>query len=236
MTSGKTIASLGWKGLAFAAGAAAFLGLMMSAPAMAAGTQGYALFGSYDTNEFENDNIVRLVDPLGCGNGAILNVACHGETELCAMIYVFDNDQEMGECCGCPMTPNELQVYSVTDNLADNWALASGPSGSGVVVIGVGVPQNSNYTCSTNSGRTNPACNFGCDPTQGFQPASTIFGSISGAQQIGTKRNLTELPLFNNGVGDPVDDAYLVNECGVLVANGSGSGYCTCPTEPDSEP
>src|SRR5271155_5784404 len=22
--------------------------------------------------------------------------------QVCAMIYVFDNDQEMGECCGCP--------------------------------------------------------------------------------------------------------------------------------------
>ena len=229
MTSGKKTASLGWKGLAFAVGAAAFLGLTMKAPAMAAGTQGYSEFGNYDTDDFAHDNILRLVDPTGCGNGSILNVSCHGETELCAMIYVFDTDQEMGECCGCPMSPNELQSYSVEDDLTDNWALAAGPSGSGVVVVNVALPQNSNATCTISDGKTNPACNFGCDPTEGYQSASTVFGSVSGAQVIGATTSMTEVPLFNQGQGDAVNDAYLVSECGLIVGNGSGSGFCTCP-------
>ena len=230
MTSGKTTASLGWKGWVLAAGAAALLSLAAKAPARAAGTQGYQLFGIFDTENFDHDNILRIVDPTGCGNGGILNVACHGETELCAMIYVFDNDQEMGECCGCPMTPNELQEYSVADDLTDNWALRGGASGSGVVVVGVALPQNTNGTCTINSGHTNPACNGGCDPTEGFISASTIFGSITGPQTIGPETSLTELALFNQGAGNAVDDAYLVSECGLIVANGSGSGFCDCPS------
>ena len=132
------------------------------------------------------------------------------------------------------MTPNELQAYSVENDLTDNWALAGGPSGRGVIVIGVGLPQNSNGTCNAtnNFGRSNPACNSGCDPTQGFQPASTIFGSISGVQEIGNT-SMTEIPLFNNGQGDAVNNSYLVNLCGLIVGNGSGSGFCHCPTEPD---
>jgi len=28
-----------------------------------------------------------------------------GVSDLCAMIYVFDNDQQLSECCGCLVTP-----------------------------------------------------------------------------------------------------------------------------------
>jgi len=33
---------------------------------------------------------------------------------LCAMIYVFDNDQQLTECCGCVETHNGLRTLSVS--------------------------------------------------------------------------------------------------------------------------
>src|SRR5271166_7025576 len=39
---------------------------------------------------------------------------------LCAMIYVFDNDQQMDECCGCLTTPDGLRTLSVTKDLTSN--------------------------------------------------------------------------------------------------------------------
>jgi hypothetical protein len=39
---------------------------------------------------------------------------------LCAMIYVFDNDQQMSECCGCVTTPDGLRTLSVGTDLTSN--------------------------------------------------------------------------------------------------------------------
>src|ERR1700684_886632 len=39
---------------------------------------------------------------------------------LCAMIYVFEPDQQMAECCGCLITPDGLLTLSVRRNLTNN--------------------------------------------------------------------------------------------------------------------
>ena len=36
---------------------------------------------------------------------------------LCAMVYVFDADQQLSECCGCVETHNGLRTISVRSNL-----------------------------------------------------------------------------------------------------------------------
>ena len=41
------------------------------------------------------------------------NLAGAKEQEVCAMIYVFDDDEEMGECCGCPRARRSLATFSV---------------------------------------------------------------------------------------------------------------------------
>ncbi len=59
------------------------------------------------------DNILRLVNPDGSANSLLGG----GEQPVCAMIYVFDDDEEMGECCGCPLTPGQLGTFSVGASL-----------------------------------------------------------------------------------------------------------------------
>ena len=54
------------------------------------------------------DGTVRVTNP-GTSNG-----------NLCAMVYVFDNDQQMSECCGCITTPDGLRTFSVLKNLTGN--------------------------------------------------------------------------------------------------------------------
>lgn len=39
---------------------------------------------------------------------------------VCANLYVFDTNQEMTECCSCPITANGLLTLSVGRNLAGN--------------------------------------------------------------------------------------------------------------------
>src|SRR5580704_6629129 len=46
-------------------------------------------------NGGNGDNILRLINPNGNANPSFGPIG-----EVCAMIYVLDDDQEMGECCG----------------------------------------------------------------------------------------------------------------------------------------
>src|ERR1019366_9464137 len=71
------------------------------------------------------DNIIRLINPNGSANPHIGGLS----QPVCAMIYVFDDDEEMGECCGCPLTSAQLATFSVESNLTSNWALRGGTEG-----------------------------------------------------------------------------------------------------------
>src|SRR5271157_4584857 len=51
------------------------------------------------------------------------------ETNLCANIYVFNNDEEMEECCSCAVTPNGYLDLDVNNDLTSN-PLGGGPKPS----------------------------------------------------------------------------------------------------------
>ena len=59
--------------------------------------------------------------PLDSGTIRVINPGLTGsprsadEGTLCANIYVFDDTQEMIECCSCPVTANGLLTISVND-------------------------------------------------------------------------------------------------------------------------
>jgi hypothetical protein len=68
---------------------------------------GVKAFLSFSDTYFANntaagapDATVRINNP-GSTNG-----------DLCAMIYVYDSNQEMNECCGCLTTPDGLRTLS----------------------------------------------------------------------------------------------------------------------------
>jgi hypothetical protein len=54
-----------------------------------------------------------------CGCGPSAETTAPAGT-LCALIYVFTADQQLAECCGCPVTPNGLLTLSVTNDLTSN--------------------------------------------------------------------------------------------------------------------
>ena len=64
---------------------------------------GQALWTYYNTSGNPaggGDNILTLINPNGSANSNLGNPAAN----TCAMIYVFNEAQGMGECCGCPLT------------------------------------------------------------------------------------------------------------------------------------
>jgi len=200
------------------------------------------------------DNIMRLEDPNGAANGALAGAT--GQP-VCAMIYVFDDDEEMTACCGCLITSAGLATFSVESNLTANLvtggegatdakangAIAVVASSFNPSIFTAGSPNNHNSTTglgfACTSGQSS-ACNFGCDPTNhpGYSvtAANNLLGSMTHNQIVatntgGSTSGLTEIGLFDDGGGDPTNLTYLQNQCGTLVGNGTGAGVCNCPFE-----
>ena len=191
------------------------------------------------------DNIIRLVNPNGAANALL--VGARPQT-VCAMFYVFDDDEEMGECCGCPVSSAGLATFSVQNNLTSDWSLADagdGPSdldpsnGIGAIAI-VATTQNATYP--TTCAGVSRGCHGGCDPSNapGYSvtTVNNLLGSITHNQMVARKplnglvvTGIDEVSLFDDGGGDPVNLVYLREQCGALLGNGSGGGICTCPTE-----
>ncbi len=204
--------------------------------------------------EGEGDNILRLINPNGGANSNLGGVKAQ---TVCAMIYVFDDDEEMGECCGCPLSSAQLATFSINQNLTANFGISGEPglapisteNGLGAIAVVAAAPNapivlssgsNSNGCAATQSG----ACNLGCDPTNtpGYvvSPTANLFGSMTHEQSVqqgaeGNQNlvfaNLTETALSDDGGGDPTNLIYLQTQCGALVGNGTGGGICTCPLE-----
>jgi len=153
------------------------------------------------------------------------------------MIYVFDPAQEMGECCGCPISSAGLETFSVEKNLTSNWGLGGIANNAGAIAIVATAPNA--LACLGQSG----ACNGGCDPTNipGYTPttANNLLGSIThnwsqlsdpDMMLLMTNR-ITETALSDDSQGEPNNVTYLQNQCGAIVGNGTGGAICNCPIE-----
>ena len=175
---------------------------------------------------------------------------------VCAMIYVFDDDEEMGECCGCPLSSARLKTFSVNANLTSNWGLRGGPEGgehdNGAIAVVASSPNTvgvliggSTFSNPGGGGRAGlclgTAC---CDPTNapGYSVTTTasLLASITHNQivQFGPTTSIegftqiTETALFDDASGDPTNLVYLQSQCGALIGNGSGGGVCDCSVRP----
>jgi hypothetical protein len=172
----------------------------------------------YDVNA--GDNLVRLINPVGT-------------TNRCAMIYVFDSNEEMGECCGCPLSPQKLLSLSVKNDLTLNWVFSPPSPQAGVIEIISALPN-----ASTKGGlgsqcqQSGPACNGGCDPTNvpGFDSTSRqLKGYIVHNRSISATSGIPEVPFAEAGDPDSVTLNSLQDLCGAILGTGDTKiGVCNC--------
>ena len=191
-----------------------------------------------------NDALVRLVNP----NGGPAGLFSTEEHPVCAMIYVFDDDQEMQACCGCPISSAGMLTLSSNRDLRANVIGENSvdPNLGWVDVVAAAENATLGSGSSSDNGRGCPtgqsgACNGGCDPTSNpgynVDPGDTLLGSVSRSQFISSNNpynptlGVTETPLPINRPRDSRNLNYLQAECGALVGNGSGAGTCHCPEE-----
>ena len=181
---------------------------------VAAATVGLAIVGAgaasaqdvYKVNYFSNnfagapDATVRIDNPgLTYGN-------------LCAMVYVFDADQQLSECCGCVETHNGLRTLSVRSNLTSN-PLTGVVSRNGVIKIVSAAVNNSP-----------------CDPTSNVSPKANLRAWVTHVQNaVGTAYPITETESSDSTLG-ATELANLQAQCAFVNILGSGQGICSCGT------
>jgi len=160
----------------------------------------------YKINYFSNnaapapDATVRISNPgLTYGN-------------LCAMVYVFDSDQQLTECCGCVETHNGLRTISVRNNLTSN-PLTGVKSTNGVIKVVSAAVNNSP-----------------CDPTSNVKPTSNLRAWVTHIQNaVGTAFPITETESSDSTLG-ATELANLQAQCAFVNILGSGHGICSCGT------
>ena len=160
----------------------------------------------YKVNYFSNnaapapDATVRIDNPgLTYGN-------------LCAMIYVFDADQQLTECCGCVETHNGLRTLSVRGNLTSN-PLTGVVSRNGVIKVVSAAVNNSP-----------------CDPTSNVTPKANLRAWVTHVQNaVGTAYPITETESSDSTLG-ATELANLQAQCAFINILGSGQGVCSCGT------
>jgi hypothetical protein len=131
---------------------------------------------------------------------------------LCAMIYVFDADQQLTECCGCVETHNGLRTISVRSNLTSN-PLTGVVSRNGVIKIVSAAVNNSP-----------------CDPTSNVSPKANLRAWVTHVQNaVGTAYPITETESSDSTLG-ATELANLQAQCAFVNILGSGQGICSCGT------
>jgi hypothetical protein len=197
-------------------------------------------YGGPGSSGGSGDGTVRIVNPTS-------NDTIQSGT-LCAMIYVFDDIEELQACCGCPVTPDGMRTYSVINDLTKNFGVNRGNMNAGVIKL---ISSTINFTpvpqVATPRGVTCTTGTAGCcDPTGGnlngqnkgtgtpVDPTSALrawmthtesqvmsappFGVISSA----SAEEFKSAPL------DSTELSTLQASCGQLIQNGSGAGTCNC--------
>jgi len=186
------------------------------------------------------DGLVRIVN-----SG---NTASAQNGTICAMIYVFDDIEEMQACCGCPVTPDGVRTLSVINNLTKNFGVNRGNMNAGVIDI-MAAPPNlllpQPMSLPPQIGVLSPSL-WACDPS--FEYGSTIGVGEGDSLSTGLRAWMTNTEgnvpvpasktlVMGTSVSEflPSDLPFygthrleLKSFCLFLIQNGSGTGACSC--------
>jgi hypothetical protein len=173
---------------------------------LGAGTA-FAQADNFRVNYFSNANTAGAPD-------ATVRIDNPGLTygNLCAMVYVFDADQQLSECCGCVETHDGLRTLSVNRDLTSN-PLTGVRSRTGVIKVVSAAVNNSP-----------------CDPSANVIPLPTLREWGTHIQNaVGTAFPVTETEFSPVTLG-ATELANLQAQCAFIGILGSGHGICSCGT------
>ncbi len=154
-------------------------------------------FSHANTSGFADSNL-RLTNPGSTGGN------------LCAEIYVFDQDQQLSECCGCLVSPDGLLALSLNSDLTGN-PLTGIRSTTGVIkVVSADVPAN-----------------VSCDPSVITPNGELLAWSTNTQAKSASAVAFTESSFQLSPLGD-AELAALQSQCSMVATLASGRGVCSC--------
>jgi len=195
-------------------GVLAFLMLMLGAFAFAAPSAGDAsvYFVTYYSNAGGPCVTGTAKTQTAGAPDAVVRVINDGDTgnSLYASYYVFDDSQELQECCSCYVSPDGVNSEDVNNNLLGN-VLTGKATTKGVIKV-----------ISSSVGDAT-----GNKPTAGLHGFAT---HIQRAQPTTGAFYVTEAPLLDGNLASG-EETMLETLCKFAIILGSGRGSCTCTPE-----
>ena len=128
---------------------------------------------------------------------------------LCAMIYVFDQNQELNECCGCSISTDGVRTLSLVNDLTASPLTGVAPQAGSIEIVS-----------------SDPTQNPQCSATS-LAPTGQILAWGTNMQASTNGNYATELSSATTSLTS-THEAYLAKLCGFLNTLGSGQGVCTC--------
>jgi trimeric autotransporter adhesin len=158
-------------------------------------------------------NYYSYINATKSGTDGTLQLINTGLTSgnLCAMVYVFDQQEELNECCGCTISTDGMRTLSLLNDLTANTLTGKKPRAGEIKVVPSDPTQN-------------PQCNAGF-----LTPSGELSGWETNPQVSAGTIQITETPSKVVAM-EPNEASYLQNLCGYLQKLGSGSGTCSCGT------
>jgi len=176
---------------------------------------------------------VRFANPTTRGGSG------PNSSELCAMIYVFDNSENELDCCGCPVTNEGLRTLGEFSDLTQFSVSNSFPT-TGVIKVVSALPNvlNSSIPPLGPVPPPNQAPNYWpCNPAapasgfggfnEQFVLTPTLRGWITHGHASSAATGITEVE-FEDAPLDAGELNLLESGCATIHTNGTGRGLCTC--------
>ena len=130
--------------------------------------------------------------------------------DLCAMIYVFDQDQQLAECCGCVVSHDGMRTLSLQNDLMGN-PLTGVKSTAGVVNI-VGADHASNPSCDASA----------------ISPSGSLVSWSTNLQAAGNGRYAVQEASASSSPLTDTQQSALQAQCYFVKVLGGGQGICSC--------
>jgi len=196
-----------------------FATLTVAILCLAAGMAGAQTNGVYQVNYYSHpangtgqDSTFHIVNP----GTAVTTLDRNGlplDGQLCANIYVFNDDEQEEACCGCELTADSETTLSLEHDLLVNPINPVNLSHDGVVKIIAG---NLNGSPCDPAAEHNPIA-----PTPELHAWGTHIQK-QGSTVSETEEDFAAAPLSNSEL------TFAENLCSAIQAQGSGKGICTC--------
>ena len=150
---------------------------------------------AYKVTYFSNAHTIDAPD----ATVQVTNAGTNGAADICPYFFVFDQNQEMSECCECQLSANGLTTFSVDNALTAN-PLTGVTLKRGTIKI---------VALSCTAGQPSP-------------------GVRAWATHIQNNFAITE-GVFPDAGLSAAELTRLENDCNAIEEVGSGHGFCYCP-------